>query len=79
VNVVVRVDPPPEPVTVIVYEPVGVDDDVLTVNVLVNVGLPEDGLNDAEAPEGSPDAERLTGWVVPEMRVAVIVFEPEAP
>jgi len=60
VNVVVRVTPPPVPVTVIVYEPVGVDDDVLTVNVLVNVGLPEDGLKEAEAPEGSPDAERLT-------------------
>ena len=60
VNVVVRVKPPPVEATVIVYEPVGVDDDVLTVNVLVNVGVPEEGLNDAEAPDGSPDTDRVT-------------------
>ena len=79
VNVVVRVNPPPVPATVIVYAPAGVEDDVPIINLLVNVGLPEAELNDAVAPVGRPDAERLTVWVVPEMRVTVIVFEPEPP
>jgi len=57
---VVRVSPPPVPVTVIVYGPVGVEEEVVIVHVLVNVGFQEAGLKDAEAPEGSPDAERLT-------------------
>jgi len=58
VNVVVRANPPPVPVTVIVYEPVGVDDEVLMVHVLVKVGLPDPGLNDVE--KGRPGTERLT-------------------
>jgi len=64
VNVVVRVNPTAGgggtavPVTVIAYEPVGVDDEVLMVHVLVNVGLPEAGVNEAEAPEGRPDTDR---------------------
>ena len=49
---------------------------MLTVSVLVNVGLPEAELNDAEAPDGRPEVERLTSCVVPEIRVTVIVFEP---
>ena len=57
---VVRVSPPPVPVTVIVHEPVGVVEDVVMANWLVNVGLPRGGLNDAEAPEGSPDADNAT-------------------
>jgi len=77
VNVVVRVNPPPVPVTVIAYEPVGVDNEVLMVHVLVNVGLPDPGLKDVE--KGRPDTERLTLWVVPETRVTVIVLEPELP
>jgi len=36
--------PPPDPVIVIAYVPVGVDEEVEIVNVLENVGLPEDGL-----------------------------------
>jgi len=39
VNWVVCVLPPPVPVTVIVYGPVGVEDNVLIVKVLVKVGL----------------------------------------
>jgi len=60
VNWVVWLFPPPVPVTVIGYEPVGVDEDVDMVNVLVKVGLPEDGLNEGEAPEGRPDADKDT-------------------
>ena len=58
--VVVLVKPPPEAVTVTVYVPVGVVDDVVTVIVLVYVGFPEEGLKLADAAEGSPEAERLT-------------------
>ena len=43
-NVVEWLIPPPDPVIIIVYVPVGVDDEVEIVNVLENVGLPEDGL-----------------------------------
>jgi len=57
---VVRVTPPPASVTVIGYEPLGVDEDVVRVNWLANVGFPETGLNNGVAPEGRPDAERLT-------------------
>jgi hypothetical protein len=45
---------------VIVYVPVGVEGEVVMVNVLVNVGKLEDGLKLYEAPLGKPEAERLT-------------------
>jgi len=50
-------------VTVIVYVPVGVLVLVEIVNVLLNVGLPLDGFNDAVGPfvtNGETVAERLT-------------------
>jgi len=56
-----------------VYVPVGVDDEVEIVNVLENVGLPEDGLKLAEAPEGKPEAERLTDFAEPLVRVTLTV------
>jgi len=71
--VAVLVKPPPAPVTVIVYVPVGVELSVDIVSVLVNVGLFEDGLKDAETPEGRPDAERLTCWGDPETKSTVTV------
>jgi hypothetical protein len=40
-KVVVWVCPPPVPVTVIVGEPTGVEDNVLIVNVLEKVGFPD--------------------------------------
>ena len=59
--------PPPEPVIVTAYEPVGVDVLVVIVIVLVAVGelgliVTELGLKLAEAPEGRPEAERLTAF-----------------
>jgi len=39
---------------------VGVEEDVLMVSVLMKVGFPEGELNDAEAPEGSPEADKVT-------------------
>jgi len=79
VKEVVCVIPPPVPVTVIGYEPVGVDDEVEMVKVEEKVGLPDCGLKEAEAPEGRPEAERLTVCVEPLSKVAVIVVEPEEP
>jgi len=53
--------PPPLPITVTAYEPVGVADEVVIVSELVNVGDPEGGRKEHEAPEGSPlEHERLT-------------------
>jgi hypothetical protein len=76
----VEVCPPPEPVTVTVTEPVGVDDEVLIVKVLEKVGLPDEGLKLQEAPEGRTLVQdKLTDCVEPLVKVAVIVFEPELP
>ena len=58
--VVVLVKPPPEAVTVTVYVPMGVVDDIEMVIVLVKAGFPEEGLKLAEAAEGNPEADRVT-------------------
>ena len=42
-KLVVLVTPPPVPVTVMVYDPVGVEDVVLIVSVVVQVGLHDVG------------------------------------
>ena len=56
--------PPPDPVIVMLYVPVGVEELVVIVIVLVAVGelgltVTELGLKLAEAPLGRPEAERL--------------------
>jgi hypothetical protein len=48
------------PVIVILYAPVGVEEDTEIVIVDVNVGVPEDGLKVTDAPDGRPEADRLT-------------------
>jgi hypothetical protein len=58
-------NPPPAPVIVTVYEPVGVEVLVVIVTVLVAVGelgliVTELGLKLEDAPDGRPEAERLT-------------------
>lgn len=63
--VVVFDKPPPEAVTVMEYVPVGVEVEVDMVMVEVAVGelgliVTLAGLKLAEAPEGSPEAEKLT-------------------
>ena len=58
--VVVLVKLSPDAITVPVYFPVGVVDDVVMVIVLVNVGFPEEGLKIADAAEGNPEADRVT-------------------
>jgi len=63
--------PPPVHVIVTGYVPAGVDTEVDIVMVLVNVGLPEEGLKVAFAPLGRPDAEQLTDCVAPLVRFTV--------
>ena len=79
VNVVVWDREPATPVTVIVDDPVGVDAAVVTVNVDEHVGLHDPGENEAVAPAGKPDAEKVTACVVPETRVAVMVLVTDCP
>jgi hypothetical protein len=79
VNVVVWDKEPDTPVTVIVDVPVGVDAEVVRVNVDEHVGLHDPGENAAVVPVGMPEAENATGCVVPETSVAVIVLETAWP
>lgn len=71
---------PEVPVTVIAYVPTGVaptPEVVERVRVLEHVvtpGLQDDGLNEAEAPTGNPDAAKLTGEAVPAVLVTVIIL-----
>jgi hypothetical protein len=58
--VAVLVKLPAVPVIVIVYVSVGMVEEVEMVTVLVNVGSPEDGLKLADAPDGKPEADRVT-------------------
>ncbi len=60
-KVVVLVTPPPVPVTVIGNVPVGVEREVVMVKVVEHVGLQLVGENEAVAPVGSPETEKLTG------------------
>jgi hypothetical protein len=89
VNVVVLVRPPPTPVTVTVYTPGGVDDEVVmtkvnvmggvTVQVVVEPPQPEPPSNIAVAPAGSPLTLSVTGCAVPLTRLTVIMVDPELP
>jgi hypothetical protein len=62
-----------------VYEPIGTEDDVLTVKVVEKVGFPELGLKLHDAPEGAPEQDRLTDCVGPPTKAVQTVVEPELP
>src|SRR5271165_3228369 len=70
--------PPPLPITVIGYVPVG----VLAPTVIVMVELPEPGagiglgLKLTVVPDGAPDADRLIALLKPPLMVVVIVDVP---
>jgi hypothetical protein len=78
-NVVVLVTPPPDAVTVMVELPAGVEPLVLMVRVEEQLGLQLFGEKEAVAPEGNPDAENVTGCVVPETNVALIELVTDEP
>jgi hypothetical protein len=72
VKVVVRVTPPPLPVTVMVEVPVGVLAAVVKVRVLEQVAWQLAGAKAAVMPDGIPDAENETVVAGPATREAVI-------
>ena len=59
-NIVVLVTPPPAAVTVMVELPAGVEALALMVRVEEQVGLQVAEENEAVAPVGRPEAERVT-------------------
>ena len=71
----VRVRPPPVPVIVIVWNPVGVPELVTIVSVELKLGVPEDELKEADR---SPEADRLTVLLNPaiEETETVAVVKP---
>src|SRR5207237_943594 len=79
VKLVVRVTPPPLPVTVMVAGPVGVLAEVVRVRVVEHVGVHEEAEKEAVAPGGSSDVEKVTDRELPETRVAVMVFVTDEP
>ena len=66
---------PEIPFTVIGYDPAGVDREVEKVKVDVQLGLQDEAEKPAVAPDGSPEAERDTDWLVPEIRPTVTGYE----
>jgi hypothetical protein len=80
VKEIVWVVPPLMPVTVIVKDPVGVEEVVVIVRTDVKVGMPDEGLKEHEAPAGNPLVhERETCWAAPLRIMAVMMLEPEEP
>jgi len=76
--VVVRVSPPPVPVTVTLVIPVAALLDADRVSVLL-VPVVDDGLNVAVIPLGNPLALKATPDENPPLRVIVIALVPLAP
>ena len=66
-------------VTMMLYEPAGVADDVETVRTEEHVGMQDAEPKLAVAPEGNPEAERVTACEVPEIRVAASVVLEDDP
>src|SRR5262245_65993505 len=75
---VVRVSPPPAPVTVTLVIPVAALLDADRVNVLL-VPVVDDGLNVAVTPPGNPLALNATPDENPPLRVIVIALVPLLP
>ena len=71
--------PPPVPVMVIEYVPTGVVEAVEIVSVEVKVGVPDDGVNVAVAPDGRPDADKLTVSLKPFTEVSETVAVTDSP
>src|SRR5215831_5058099 len=57
---------------VIVDVPAGVEAEVVIVSVEEPLALSDAGLNEAEAPEGRPDADRFTVWDAPVSETPIV-------
>jgi hypothetical protein len=73
-KLVVRINAPFVPVTVVVVVPSGVVPDVVNVTVVVQVGVHDVGEKLAVVPAGKPLALKLTDAAVPDTSVAVTLF-----
>jgi hypothetical protein len=78
-KVVVFVIPPPDAVTVMVELPAGVDAFALIVSVEEQLGLQLAEEKEAVAPVGKPEADRVTVWALPDVKVALIELVTEDP
>jgi hypothetical protein len=78
-NVVVLVSPPPAAVTIMLELPAGVELFVLMVRVEEQVGLQLVEEKEAVAPVGKPEAENVTAWALPDVKVALIELVTEEP
>jgi hypothetical protein len=78
-NVVVFVTPPPPAVTVMVELPAGVEVFVLIVIVEEQAGLQLVEENEAVAPVGKPETERVMAWALPDAKVVLIELVTEDP
>jgi hypothetical protein len=78
-NVVVLVIPPPTAVTVMVELPAGVEVFVLIVIVEEQAGLQLVEENEAVAPVGKPEAEKVTVWALPVVKAVLIELVTEDP
>jgi hypothetical protein len=75
-RLVVRVRPPPTPLTVTAYEPAAVPDEVDSVSVVEPEPLTVLGLNKALAPDGRPDTEKEMEPAKPFTALVVMVDAP---
>src|SRR6266508_3366851 len=75
----VLVAPPPVEVTVTEKLPAGVDRLVAIVRTVEQEGLQDVEEKEAVAPEGSPEAEKETGCVEAEVKLAMIELVTEEP
>jgi hypothetical protein len=78
-NVVVLVTPPPDAATVIVELPAVLELLVLIVSVEEQFGLQLPEENDAVAPVGRPEAERVTACALPDVKATLMELVTEEP
>ena len=79
VKPVLLVIPPPVAVTVIGKLPACAELLVLRSNALVQVGLQLVVEREASAPLGTPETEKETGWLEPDVKLVPIELETEEP
>lgn len=74
-----RLNPPPVPVTVSVYEPVGVFEGRVTVRVDLKLGVAEGVLKTPLAPDGNPDTVNETCELKPLSPTILSEYEAVCP
>lgn len=78
-TVVVAEGPDEEPVTIMLYVPTGLDEEVERVIAVVQVGVQLGEENVAVTPAGSADVVNDTRAAAPDSRVAVMLSDADCP